>query len=245
MKLKKILAGAMVGAMVLSAAPVVPNIAPTSISTAYAAKGGAKLGGGSMRTPSAAPSTPKASAPSSSSSSSKSVSGNGNSYQPSKSAKDLNKEAPAANSRANNSAATNANNRNNANTQQSGSRWGSALRNIGLFAGGMFLGSMLSHALGGLGFGTGMLGDIFGLIFNIIMLVVLFMIIRWLWNKFRGNNNNRRGGSNGGNYYNNYGDGNRDLNMRGPQDNSQRMSLHDDAEQGYNAKRTADRYRNR
>ena len=57
-------------------------------------------------------------------------------------------EAPKSNATTNNTtnnASTNTANKTNtttntANNQQSGSRWGSALRNIGLFAGGMFLG---------------------------------------------------------------------------------------------------------
>lgn len=49
----------------------------------------------------------------------------------------------------------------------SSSRWGSAMRNIGLFAGGMFLGSMLSSLLG---WGSmGFLSDILGIFMNIIL----------------------------------------------------------------------------
>ena len=162
MKMKKLLSAVMVGAMVMTTVPMV-SLATTN--TAYAAKGGAKLGG-STKAPAAAP---KASAPSSNSNS-KSVSGNGESYKPSKDAKSLSKDAPSASSKTSSAANT-----------QSGSRWGSALRNIGLFAGGMFLGSMLSHL-----FGWGSLGwgaDILGLLVNIF---ILYLVIKgaaalWRW----------------------------------------------------------------
>ena len=48
MKMKKILASLMVGAMVMTTVPVV-NMSYTA--TAYAAKGGAKLGGGAKSAP--------------------------------------------------------------------------------------------------------------------------------------------------------------------------------------------------
>lgn len=224
MKMKKLLSAMMVGAMVMTTVPMV-SLATTS--TAYAAKGGAKLGGGSVKAPSAAP---KASAPSSDSNS-KSVSGNGENYKPSKDAKSLNKDAPSASSKTNSAANT-----------QSGSRWGSALRNIGLFAGGMFLGSMLSHLFGG--FGGGMMADVMGLIMNVLMLGVAFMVIRWLWNKFKGRNNGQ----------NAYRSNMQDMNQRQEpidvtprQDNTQRMPIHDikGPSDGYDAKSEADKYRNR
>lgn len=67
-------------------------------------------------------------------------------------------------------------------TQQSSSRWGSALRNIGLFAGGMFLGSMLSNMFGMGGF----MGDILGLIANVVLIGIVVMIIMALYRKFFG-----------------------------------------------------------
>ena len=143
MNIKKTLSALMVGAMVLSAAPVLPASA-SFVSTAYAAKGGAK-----MSIPKSAP-APKAPAAgvTSNGSTSKSVSGNGSSYAPSKDAKSLEKNAPAANAKSNAAAA-------NANTQSS-SRLGSIMRGIGIFAGGMLLGSMLSHLFG---MGSGMFAD--------------------------------------------------------------------------------------
>ena len=58
MKMKKILASLMVGAMVMTTVPV---INADFAATAYAAKGGAKLGGGAKSAPKAA--APKAAAP--------------------------------------------------------------------------------------------------------------------------------------------------------------------------------------
>lgn len=74
---------------------------------------------------------------------------------------------------------------NTVNNQQSGSRWGSALRNIGLFAGGMFLGSMLSNMFG---FG-GFMGDILGLIANVVLIGIVVMIVMALYRKFFGKKN--------------------------------------------------------
>ena len=170
MKMKKILASLMVGAMVMTTVPVV-NMSYTA--TAYAAKGGAKLGGGAKSAPKAA--APKAAAPKSNADTHKSVSGSGDTYKPSKDAKSLDKNAPAAGSK------SNANTNTAANTQ-SGSRWGNALRTVGLLAGGMLLGSMLGNL-----FGSSMLGDIFGVIANVAMFLAVFMLIRWAWNRFRGN----------------------------------------------------------
>ena len=225
MKMKKIAAAMMVGAMVMTAVPVVSAV---TMNTAYAAKGGARISGGT-KAPAAAP---KASTPSSNSNS-KAVSGNGEGYKPSKDAKSLDKNAPAANSKS--STASNA-----ANTQSS-SRWGSALRNIGLFAGGMFLGSMLSGMLGGMfgGLGGGMMADILGLIMNVLMLGVAFMAIRWIWNKFK----NRDKGQN---VYRSQAQDRAPIDVT-PQQTSQRMELRDikAPTDGYEAKSEADKYRNR
>ena len=110
MKMKKILASLMVGAMVMTTMPVV---SVDMAATAYAAKGGAKIGGGAKSAPKAAP---KAAAPKSNSDTHKSVSGNGENYKPSKDAKSLDKNAPTAGSKSNAAA-------NNATNAQSGSRW--------------------------------------------------------------------------------------------------------------------------
>lgn len=223
--MKKLAAAVMVGVM---AAVTVPAVTSVTAGTAYAAKGGAKLGGGVKSAPKAA--APKAAAPSSNNS--KSVSGNGEGYKPSKDAKSLEKNAPAASSKA---AAGNAAN------AQSGSRWGSALRNIGLFAGGMMLGSMLSHLFGGLG--GGMMADILGLVMNILMAAAVFLILRWAWNKFRGR----------GKKTNVYRAPRMDsrpqepLNVTPHSTSQQRMEIHDikGPDDGYEAKSTADKYRSR
>ena len=170
MKMKKILASLMVGAMVMTTVPVVNA---DFAATAYAAKGGAKMGGGAKSAPKAA--APKAAAPKTNNDTHKSVAGTGENYKPSKDAKSLDKNAPTANSKSNANANTNA-----ATNTQSGSRWGNALRTVGLLAGGMLLGSMLGNL-----FGSSMLGDIFGVIANVVMFLALFMILRWAWNKFR------------------------------------------------------------
>ena len=71
-------------------------------------------------------------------------------------------------------------------TNQS-SGWGSAIRNIGLLAGGMFLGSMLSSLFG---WGNmGFMADILGVMFNIVLLLVIVSLISHLWRKFRGKKN--------------------------------------------------------
>lgn len=223
MNFKKNLAIVMAGAMVLTAAPVLP-MASEMVSTAYAAKGGAK-----MSVPKAAPKAPSAAPKASTPSNSKSVSGNGDSYKPSKDAKSLDKNAPAANSKANTAA-------NTANTQSS-SRWGSALRNIGLLAGGMFLGSMLSHMLGG-----GMMADILGVIMNVVMLVAVIMLVKWLWNKFRGNKN-------GQNAYRSkmQASSSKPLDIKPLAGKPAGEKIQDikGPDSGYNAKDMANRYRNR
>lgn len=221
MKMKKILASLMVGAMVMTTMPVVSVDMAT---TAYAAKGGAKMGGGAKSAPKAA--APKAAAPNTNNDTHKSVSGSGETYKPSKDAKSLDKNAPTANSKSNANANTAAN-------TQSGSRWGNALRTVGLLAGGMLLGSMLGNL-----FGSSMLGDIFGVIANVIMLVAVFMLIRWAWNKFR----NRGKENEYASQMNHYNRSNEPIDVtprpqqiqdiRGPQE-------------GYDAPTEANKYRNR
>jgi len=75
---------------------------------------------------------------------------------------------------------------------QTGSRTGgNFLRNFGMLAGGMMLGSMLANM-----FGMGMLSNIFGMLFNFVFLMLiigaLFVVGRFLWRKIRydqGNHN--------------------------------------------------------
>ena len=223
MKMKKILASLMVGAMVMTTVPVVNA---DFAATAYAAKGGAKMGGGAKSAPKAA--APKAAAPKTNNDTHKSVAGTGENYKPSKDAKSLDKNAPTANSKSNANANTNA-----ATNTQSGSRWGNALRTVGLLAGGMLLGSMLGNL-----FGSSMLGDIFGVIANVVMFLALFMLLRWAWNKFRNRGKENQYASQMSNY--NRSSEPIDVtprpqqiqDIRGPQD-------------GYDARNMADRYRNK
>ena len=172
MKLKKLIAAAMVGSLTLTAPIIVPNAVQSTFGAqAEAAKGGARIAPKSAPAPKAAPSTQ-------SGSQSKSVSGNGAGYAPSKSANQLDKNAPAAGAKANTPGAANA-----ASTAQRGTGWGNTLRNIGLLAGGMMLGGLLASMFG---MGGGFLADILGVLANVAIAVVAFMAIRWLWNRFRG-----------------------------------------------------------
>ena len=170
MKLKKLIAAAMVGSLTFTAPLILPQTVQSTLGAqAEAAKGGARIA------PKAAPSAPKASSSTQSGSQSKSVSGNGEGYAPSKSASQLDKNAPAAGAK---STAPSA-----ASQAQKSSGWGNTLRNIGLLAGGMMLGGLLASMFG---MGGGMLADILGVLANVAIAVIAFMAIRWVWNRFRG-----------------------------------------------------------
>lgn len=201
--MKKIFAAIVAGIFLFSAAPVILGTSET----VYAAKGGARVAPRSA--PKAAP-APKSNA----AESTQKTGPNQKDYAPSKSAKDLNKEAPKTNSA---SPAANA-----ANSATSG--MGSMMRNIGLFAGGMILGGLIGNMLG-----MGGMGEIFGIIANVIFVIFAFMAVRWLWRKFKNRNNDNP-------YQNNYSRNNVEIppikNITPP-------------EEGYNAKAMADRYRNR
>ena len=174
MKLKKIIAAAMVGSLTVATAPIIaPNaVQSVIVSQAEAAKGGARIA--PKAAPKAAPAAPAAQ----SGSQSKSVSGNGEGYAPSKNASQLDKNAPTAGAKANTPGAANA-----ANAAQRGTGWGNTLRNIGLLAGGMMLGGLLASMFG---MGEGFLADLLGVLANVAMVFVAFIAIRWLWNRFRG-----------------------------------------------------------
>ena len=174
MKLKKLIAAAMVGSLTVYTAPILAPSAVQSviISQAEAARGGARIA--PKAAPKAAPAAPAAQ----SGSQSKSVSGNGEGYAPSKNASQLDKNAPAAGAKANTPGAANA-----ASATRSGTGWGNTLRNVGLLAGGMLLGSMLASMFG---LGEGFLADLLGVLANVAMVFVAFIAIRWLWNRFRG-----------------------------------------------------------
>lgn len=152
-----------------------------ALSGAAFAKGKAGGGGGfsapAATTKSLTPSAPKTTAP--------------KTEAPKTNAADQNKTNAAANNATNNTANSAAANKTNAasqTAQNSGSRWGSALRNIGLFAGGMFLGSMLSSMFG---FGMGsMFADILGALFNIVLIAVVVMLLMALFRKLFGKKKN-------------------------------------------------------
>lgn len=95
-------------------------------------------------------------------------------YKPSKDAKSLDKNAPAVSGKTNAQSAASA--------QPQGSRFGNVMRSVGLFAGGMFLGSMLGNMFG---MGAGMFSDILGMLMNVFILGAIFMLGRMLWNKFK------------------------------------------------------------
>ena len=224
---KKILASLMVGTMIAVAAPVGVSLDNQSAySVASAAKGGAKFSA-PKPAPKAAPKTNAA--PSSKSSESKSVSGNGKDYKPSKDAKSLEKDAPGTN------AAAKGNTAGAAAAQQSSSRFGSIMRNVGLLAGGMFLGSMLANLFGMGGF----MGDVLGLLANIFMFGAVFMLLRWAWNKFRGNSNSSYSG----------GSWQRPSEPVDVTPRENQRPVYQDISRipsgDYDAKTTADRYRNR
>ena len=170
MNLKKILAAAMITSMTVASAPIIAPAAVQDVlvSKVEAARGGARIA------PRSAPAAPKA-APAQSGSG-KSVSGNGNSYAPSKNANELNKTAPNASAKPGTAA-------NAANAAKSSTGWGSALRSIGLLAGGMLLGSMLASMFG---LGSGFLADVLGVLANVAIAFAVIMAIRWAWNRFRG-----------------------------------------------------------
>ena len=179
MKAKKFLAAVLAGT-VFAFAPatgigsqIAPSLGLHGPNIVYAAKGGVRI---APSAPKAAPAAPKATSPDTH----KSVSGNGGSYAPSKSAKDLGKDAPSANSK------SNANANAAAGTTPSTSRLGSVLRGVGLLAGGMFLGSMLGSLLG---FGGGFMSDLLGLLMNVVLFAAAFLAIRWLLSRFLGRKN--------------------------------------------------------
>ena len=224
---KKILASLMVGTMIAVAAPVGVSLDNQSAySVASAAKGGAKFSA-PKPAPKAAPKTNAA--PSNNASKSKSVSGNGKDYKPSKDAKSLEKDAPGTN------AAAKGNTAGAAAAQQSSSRFGSIMRNVGLLAGGMFLGSMLANLFGMGGF----MGDVLGLLANIFMFGAVFMLLRWAWNKFRGNSNSSYSG----------GSWQRSSEPVDVTPRENQRPVYQDISRipsgDYDAKTTADRYRNR
>ena len=96
-------------------------------------------------------------------------------YKPSAPAKSYNDKAPAAKQPAASQTAQ----------PSTGSSW---MRNIGMFAGGMMLGGFLSNMLG---FGnSGMLADIMGMLFSIVPIILIFMLGRFLWVRYKSRREN-------------------------------------------------------
>jgi predicted lipid-binding transport protein (Tim44 family) len=91
-------------------------------------------------------------------------------YKPSAPASSYNDKAPAAKTQATTQAPH----------QSTGSSW---MRNIGMLAGGMMLGSMLSNLFGQ--GSTGMFADIMGILATLIPIVLLFMLGRFLWIRYK------------------------------------------------------------
>ncbi|MFA6850773.1 MAG: hypothetical protein WCS30_10540 [Selenomonadaceae bacterium] len=149
-------------------------------------------------------------------------------YKPSTGAKSLTKDAPGIGGKANAAAAA----------TKSSTPWGGMMRNIGLLAGGMFLGSMLSSmfGMGGLG---GVMSDIMGLLMNVVIFGAVFMIGRMLWNKFRGRSKEKDDNV----YRHNY----KTAMRQQPQQEEPQKKIIDitPSKQGYEAKSKADEYRRR
>lgn len=154
-KKKKLFAGLSAAFLTLSAALIVP-------ATADAARGGARIsaprigGGVSRPAPSAQPRTNTTPRPN-------------QEYRPSKPATGQTNPAAAANrSTPAASAAT---------------PWGGMMRNIGLLAGGMMLGGLLSSLFG---FGAGgFMADVLGLLMNGLLIYAGIRLVLWLIAKFR------------------------------------------------------------
>lgn len=163
-------------AAVVTAAIIAVSAAGAFVpSSAEAARGGARISSPRISAPAPRTSTPHSS---SSSSSSGSTARPNQQYRPSQKASDIPSTAPSARTgssaaRSGASAATN-----------SGTRWGGMLRSIGLFAGGMMLGGLLSSmfGFGGMGF----MADFMGLIMNAVIIFAVIKLIMWGVSKFLG-----------------------------------------------------------
>lgn len=182
MKMKKVLIAALIGCFCLAGAPAV-----TSTDTVWAAKGGISV-------KSAPRSMPAVTKPA------------GNTGTTSNNAKQAPKTGTAGSQTKQQAAA---NTKTAGTTAGQTSRFGNTLRNIGLLAGGMFLGSMLA---GLLGWGSmGILSTILGLFMNLLILMALIAAVRWLWHKIR-----RNGRSSDDAYRRGYEAAMRDKNNRHP-----------------------------
>ena len=99
-------------------------------------------------------------------------------YKESAPANSYSDKAPAANSKAQSSAVNSA-------ATKSASPFGGMMRNIGIFAGGMMLGSMLGSMFGMNGF----MSDIMGLMLNVLIFGGVILLGKTLWDKFKSRKN--------------------------------------------------------
>lgn len=95
----------------------------------------------------------------------------GSGYKPSAPASSYSDKAPAAKPPAVPQAAA---------QQSTGSGW---MRNVGMLAGGMVLGGMLSSMLGQ--GSSGMLANIMGLLVSLVPIIIIFMLGRFLWSRYK------------------------------------------------------------
>lgn len=130
------------------------------------AVGDAARGGSRIKAPSAPKATQKAPV-------TKTDPSKDSGYKASAPANSYSDKAPAANAKTPNSAAA----------AQSSSPFGGFMRSVGMFAGGMMLGSLLGSMFGMNGFMT----DILGLLMNVLIIGAVVVLAKMLWNKFRNN----------------------------------------------------------
>ena len=103
-------------------------------------------------------------------------------YKPSAPANSYNEKAPAAAAKPQ-----------QPQPPQQQSTGSSFLRNLGMIGGGMLLGGMIGNMFG---FGSsGMFSQIAGLLVNVMLLGLIIMLVRYIWNRFQSsraqNNTNR------------------------------------------------------
>lgn len=211
---KRIFIG-ILAAMFMTAASV--SLPADVSSTAYAAKGGARISAPKISAPKAA--TP---APKTNTQTAPKDSPNTKPYAPSKDAKSYSDTAPTTGAKAATGAAA---------AQKSSTGWGNTLRTMGLFAGGMMLGGLIGNALG---LGGGIFGDILGLVLNVFIIGLVLMVVMSIVRKIFG----KKSASS----YSNARTP-RQRTESAPQGQNRIIDI--TPRDGYDAKNTADKYRNR
>ena len=181
MKMKKL------GAVLMAAALMMG----VSMQVADAARGGARISAPRVSAPAPKASSSARTSGSTASSATKKDTPNTREYAPSKKADEYGQSAPVA--KGSTAASTSSAAANTA--ANSTTRWGSALRTVGMLAGGMMLGSMLSHLFG---FGAGgWLADVLGVVANIaifaFVLSILYIVFRKVMGRFSGNSRTPQG----------------------------------------------------